>query len=74
MTIGSYIPPETPGNQFQSMSFLNIEGIMAKHKLQRSEIERIKHKLHRQKFLDILFHYPDGPRYDLALYLIATSR
>jgi hypothetical protein len=43
-----------------------------KHNLKQEEFETIAGELKQMKFLDILFHYPDGPRYDIALYLMGT--
>ena len=73
MTTGSFISTETPQRYVQSTRFLTIQGIMDKYHLQPYEIEKIKCELSNKKFRDILFHFPDGPRYDIALNLIATS-
>jgi hypothetical protein len=72
MFVGSYVPAESPSDHFVSASVLTVEGIMEKHKLSLDEIAEIEQKLKRMTLSDILFHYPDGPRYDIALNLIAT--
>jgi hypothetical protein len=74
MIIGSFVPAETPGSHVHSVRVLSRLGIMAKHNLTPREFESIKKELYNIKLLDILFSYPDGPRYDIALNLIATSR
>jgi hypothetical protein len=42
--------------------------------MSHGELARIRKELGRMKLLDILFHYPDGPYYDIALYMVATAR
>jgi hypothetical protein len=74
MFVGSYVPAESPNDHFVSASVLTFQGIMEKHKLSVDEFIRIEQKLKSMKLRDILFHYPDGPHYDIALYLIAMSR
>ena len=75
MTVtGSYIPAEIPADHVMSAKALTAEGIMAKHDLTEVEFSKITRQLMSQKLSDILFHFPDGPRYDIALYLVATSR
>ena len=71
---GSFVPAGTPSSDFESMRFLNTAGIMARYKLRYEEMVRIRQKLRGMKLRDILFSYPDGPDYHIALYLIATSR
>ena len=41
---------------------------MQKHGLTAQAFRKIAGELKQQKLLDILFHYPDGPRYDIALH------
>lgn len=74
MIIGSIIPPETLASDVDTARVLTPEGIMAKHDLQPQEFAKISKELYRTKLRDILFHFAGGPRYDVALYLIATSR
>lgn len=73
-TIGSIIPQETKAAHMISANVLTMEGIMAKHNLTKREYLKIKEQLGGRKLLDILFHYPDGPRYDIALNMVAASR
>jgi hypothetical protein len=56
------------------VSLLTDQGIMAKHKLSLKEFEEIKKELGQLTLLDMLFHFPDGPRYDTALNLVAHNR
>jgi hypothetical protein len=74
MATGSYIAPETPGNHVQSASVLTTRCIMAKYDLTPQEFKKIRKQLFNMKLSDIMLHYPDGPRYDLALFLIAILR
>jgi len=74
MITGSYIAPETPHSHVESMRVFTPQGIMAKHDLRPHEFEKIRIELYNKKLGDILFHFPDGPRYDMALYLVASSR
>lgn len=71
---GSAIPVGTPEGHYTSVPVLTKEGIMQKHGLTLQAFGKIQGELNQQKLRDILFHYPDGPRYDIALYLIAYSR
>jgi hypothetical protein len=72
MTIGSYVPPGTPGNQVLSAKVLTANGIMAVHNLTVQEFKKMRKRLFNMKLSDIMFHFPSGPRYDLALNMIAT--
>jgi hypothetical protein len=72
MFIGSFIPPETPCGNIQSRRFLTAKGIREKYSLMPYEFEQMIEQLCKLKLSDILFHFPDGPRYDIVLNLIAT--
>lgn len=73
--IGSFIPPELSGDCVESAKLLSAQGIMKKHKLTRREFEKMRMELYDERLSDILFlSDPDGPRYDITLYLVATSR
>ena len=74
MTIGRFISQETPTIHVTSAKVLTDEGIMAKHKITRKELLRMGKELKNMKLIDILFHYPDGARYDLLLNMVATAR
>lgn len=74
MIDGSIIPVGTPANHVIKLSALTDEGIMYKHGLTTDELVALRRQLHGMEFLDILWSYPDGPRYDVALNLIATTR
>ena len=47
---------------------------MAKYKMSQKELLRMEKELRNMKLIDILFHYPDGVRYDLLLQMVATVR
>jgi hypothetical protein len=72
MCIGSFIAPGTPSANFHSMQVLTAKGIREKHKLTPYEFEKMVEQLCKKQLGKILFHYPDGPRYDIVLNLIAT--
>lgn len=70
---GSAIPTQTPTTDFIRVCALTPNGIMAKYNMEFVEFERIRDQVLNKTLLDLLFSYPDGPRYDIILYLIATS-
>ncbi len=72
MTIGSYVPSEIPRNQVLAANVLTANGIMAVHNLTPQEFKKMKKQVFNKKLSDIMFHFPSGPRYDIALWLIAT--
>jgi hypothetical protein len=74
MITGSIVSDGPPAFESVPMRVLTLDGIRAKHDLSVEQFEAIKGQIHDMKFLDVLFHFPDGPRYDIALYLVATSR
>jgi hypothetical protein len=71
MQNGSIIPAGTKG---AVAAFLEPAQIMEKHGLSCKEFEAIKAELYALKLIDILWRFPDGPRYDILLCLVATSR
>ena len=48
--------------------------IMAAHGLSPNEYERIEQQVLRTTVLDALFHWPQGPRYDILGYRWAACR
>jgi len=72
--IGSFVPAEQSDLHTFRFNVLTIQGIMSRHKLELDEVEQIKSELYKMALTDIFFAYPDGPYYDIALYMLATSR
>ena len=72
--IGSFISPQTPDNHVVMSSVLTDAGIGQRHNLTPKQLEKHKRELSKMKLTDILFSYPDGPRYDLVLNMVATAR
>ena len=74
MTIGSFVPQQTPATHIISPKCITDEGIMAKYNITRIELLRMVKELRHLKLIDILFAYPDGARYDLLVNMVATAR
>ena len=53
---------------------LTPEQIVRKYDITVAELDRIMEDLRGMTVLDALFSYPDGPRYDLLLWMVASSR
>ena len=53
---------------------LTPDQIKSKYGLSGNDLERLKRQLYRSSVLDALYHFPDGPAYDLLLWLVATTR
>jgi hypothetical protein len=49
-------------------------GIAQRYILKPNQLEKLRRELFEMKLSDILFSYPDGPRYDLVLNMVATAR
>ncbi len=74
MIDGSIFPPQTEAAHVLFIPVLTIEGIRSKHVLSIDEYVRLRRRLYGMKLCDILFAYPDGRHYDVALNLLATTR
>jgi hypothetical protein len=74
MSIGRYVSAQTPNDHFVSVSVLTVDGIMEKRQLSVAEFAKIEDELKNMNLLDTLIHFPDSPRYDVALFLIAMTR
>lgn len=69
--IGSAFPV---GWQVSAAGVLSSEQIRSKYGLTQREFDRIANLVRRKRVVDLLFHAPDGPIYDVLLYLVSTSR
>lgn len=58
----------------QVAAVLSKTQIMQKHGLTSAEFDKIRKQVQSTKVLDALFHWPDGVRYDVLMYLVATAR
>ncbi len=69
MSNGSIIRAGTKG---AVAAFLEPAQIMEKHGLSCEQFQAIKAELYDMELSDILWRFPDGPRYDILLCLVAT--
>ena len=47
---------------------------MQRHNLNLNKLDKLRRELSEMKLSNILLSYPDGPRYDLVLNMVATAQ
>lgn len=72
--MGSFVSEGTPDNHFFKASVLTSEGICAKYKITGTELEKLRKEVSSRKLSTVLFNFPEGPRYDMLLHLVATIK
>jgi hypothetical protein len=72
--VGSGFSEDAQLGPVQAAGVLNMQQIMRKHNLTLADYYRIKKQVQSTRVLDAMFRWPDGPRYDILLYLIANCR
>lgn len=73
---GSAFTPElvAAAGKVMAAGVLSRAQIMAAHGLSPTEYERIEKQVLRASVLDALFHWPQGPRYDILGFRWAACR
>ena len=73
---GSAFAPEVvaAAGKVMAAGVLSPSQIMAAHGLSPKEYERIERQLLKTTVLDALFHWPQGPRYDILGHRWAACR
>ena len=73
---GSAFAPEVvvAAGKVMAAGVLSPSQIMAAHGLSPKEYERIEKQLLKATVLDALFHWPQGPRYDILGFRWAACR
>lgn len=74
MIFGSFVPEGTPKDHVFRVPVYTVEGICAKHKINGKQFEKLRREVSNKKLSTNLLMYPDGPQYDILLFLVATTR
>jgi hypothetical protein len=69
--LGTFLPENHDLGGVETAAVLTYGQILKKHNLTTKEFEKLQNQVHKAKVLDALFSWPDGPRYDILMYLVA---
>jgi len=72
--LGSAIKETDGMGEVEVAAVLTYSQICKKHHLTSTEFERITRRLRRTQLRDALFHWPNGPYYDILLHDVARCR
>ena len=69
---GSFFKESDNIGRVRCAAVLSYEQICKKHNLNCTQFFKLAKQIHKTKVLNALFNWPDGPRYDILLYLVAN--
>jgi hypothetical protein len=69
--LGTFLSADHALGQVETAGVLSYSQIRKKHDLTTKEFQKLQDQVLGTKVRDCLFSWPDGPRYDILMYLVA---